>query len=266
MAENSKIEWTGATWNPFIGCEKVSQGCKFCYAETLVENRFKRKFRDVKQTKPPTFYFPVRYSRTFTGNEPFYEWLVFTCSLSDFFIEQGDEFRPELWDIIRDTPNLIYQVLTKRPERIAASLPPDWGAGYPNVWLGVTTEDQKSFDERVPILSRIPARVRFLSVEPMLGPIEVNGFLPVIDMAVIDWVILGGESGQKGKFRPASIDWFDSVIRTCRDLDVPVFFKQLGTHLAKEYGMSDSKGGKFDELPAGLRVRQWPKVYETAQL
>lgn len=256
MAENSKIEWTGATWNPFIGCEKVSQGCKFCYAERVVEGRFKRKFRDVQPTKNPTFYFPLKYAKTFTGNEPFYERLVFTCSLSDFFIEQIDELRPLLWEVIRDTPNLIYQILTKRPERIAASLPPDWGAGYPNVWLGVTTEDQKTFDERVPILSRIPAKVRFLSIEPILGPIDVSG------LGLVDWVILGGESGGKDKYRPASIDWFESIIDTCRDLEVPVFFKQLGTHLAKEYQTSDFKGGNFEELPARLRVRRWPSIYE----
>jgi protein gp37 len=256
MAINSKIQWTGATWNPFVGCEKVSQGCKFCYAERFVEGRFGRKFRDVQPTKNPTFYFPLKYSKTFDGSEPFYERLVFTCSLSDFFIEQIDELRPLLWDIINHTPNLIYQILTKRPERVLQNLPPDWGAGYPNVWLGTSTEDQKTFDERVPILSQIPATIRFLSIEPILGPIvDKESFKSV------DWVIIGGESGTKGKFRPASFTWFDSIVSSCLESEVPVFVKQLGTHLANEIGSKDFHGGHIEEFPERLRVRQWPKKY-----
>lgn len=277
MAENSKIAWTKATWNPFIGCEKVSKGCKYCYAERFVEGRFGRRFRDVQPTKNPTFYFPLKYSKKFDGSEPFYERLVFTCSLSDFFIAQIDELRPLLWDIIRDTPNLIYQVLTKRPERIAEHLPPDWGDGYPNVWLGVTTEDQKSFDIRVPILTSIPAKIRFLSVEPMLGPIDVNKlFVPyspgsgdtatVSAMLKIDWAIIGGESGGPGKCRPASFEWFENIVDSLGLLGVPVFFKQIGTVLAKQIGSRDFHGSLIEEFPERIRVRQFPTIYEKSLL
>lgn len=256
MAEISKIQWTGATWNPFVGCEKVSAGCKFCYAERFIEGRFQQDFRTVKRTKDPTFYLPIKLSKKFTGDEPFNERLVFTCSLSDFFIKQGDGVRWQLWQMIRETPNLIYQILTKRPERILQNLPDDWGAGYQNVWLGTSTEDQKTFDERVQILAQVPARVRFLSIEPILGPIDVEG-----SISKIDWVIIGGESGGKNQFRPASLSWLEQIVSSCRSADVPVFVKQLGTHLAKEIGSKDFHGGQIDEFPESILVRQWPKIY-----
>lgn len=260
MAESSKIQWTGATWNLFVGCEKVSAGCKFCYAERFIEGRFQQDFRTVKRTKDPTFYLPIKLSKRFTGDEPFTDRLVFTCSLSDFFIKQGDGVRWQLWQIIKETPNLIYQILTKRPERILQNLPDDWGAGYPNVWLGTSTEDQKTFDERVPILAQVPARVRFLSIEPILGPVDVEG-----SISKIDWVIIGGESGGKNQFRPASLSWFESIVSSCRSADVPVFVKQVGTHLAKEIGSKDFHGGQIDEFPESIRVRQWPKLYSNEE-
>jgi protein gp37 len=253
MAENSKIEWTGATWNPFIGCEKVSAGCKFCYAERLVEGRFKRKFRDVQPTKNPTFYFPLRYAKTFDGTEPFTERLVFTCSLSDFFIAQADVVRWQLWQIIRQTPNLIYQILTKRPERILDNLPPDWGDGYPNVWLGTSAENQETFDERVPILNQVPAKVRFVSVEPILAPVTIT--------RPVDWVIVGGESGGLNKYRPAKLSWIYNLVEHCIYNGTPVFVKQLGTDLAKTLQLKDWKGGDISEFPEAIRVRQWPRGY-----
>lgn len=253
MAENSKIEWTGATWNPFIGCEKVSAGCKFCYAERLIEGRFKRQFRDVQPTKNPTFYFPLKYAKRFDGTEPFTDRLVFTCSLSDFFIAQADVVRWQLWQIIRQTPNLIYQILTKRPERILGNLPPDWGDGYPNVWLGTSAENQETFDERVPILNKVPAKVRFVSIEPILDAVKIT--------SPIDWAIVGGESGGPKKYRPAKLSWIYNLVIECNEKGIPIFVKQLGTDLAKTLQLKDSKGGDISEFPFAVQVRQWPRGY-----
>src|SRR3990167_4811557 len=123
MGRDSKISWTDSTWNPWIGCHKVSPGCAHCYAETLVENRMGRKFSEIRRASPATFNAPLKWHRpmnTFSPSSPQY---VFTCSISDFFIEEADAWRDEAWEIIRRTPHLTYQILTKRPERIAGDLP-----------------------------------------------------------------------------------------------------------------------------------------------
>lgn len=266
MAKNSNIQWTKHTWNPVWGCEKVSPGCKYCYAERLIEGRYNQVFRNVRVTKPPTFYLPVELHKKTNPDEPFTERLVFTCSMSDFFIAQADAYRPEMWSIIKNTPNLIYQVLTKRPERIKDHLPDDWGDGYPNVWLGVSAENQELFDERVAILSTIPAQVRFVSVEPMLAPVSVLKSGTPGDS--IDWVIVGGESGNrtgKHKFRPCELQWIADLVKECTEIKLPVFVKQVGTSLAHSLKMSDSHGGDYDELPSNIRLRLWPQAYETYQ-
>lgn len=198
MGETSAIEWTDATWNPWRGCRKVSPGCKHCYM-----------FRDQE-----------RY-----GRDPR---MVFTCSWSDWFIEEADTWRDEGWNIIKRTPHLTYQILTKRPERILDHLPTDWGDGYLNVWLGTSVENQEYADRRIPLLLEVPAVVRFLSCEPLLGPIDfrkVPGFNRVgLDLSNW-WVIAGGESGYPGHFRPAELDWFRSLLDQCKTAGVPFFLK-----------------------------------------
>jgi protein gp37 len=145
MGETTGIAWADRTWNPWHGCLKVSPGCKLCYM-----------YREKKQYGQN----PMLVQRSKTKfNEPL-KWnsgRVFTCSWSDFFIEEADAWRPEAWEIIRKTPQLTYQILTKRPERIAAHLPADWGDGYSNVWLGVSVESQKYANERIPLLLKTPA-------------------------------------------------------------------------------------------------------------
>lgn len=142
---------------------------------------------------------------------------VFTCSWSDFFIEEADEWRPEAWQIIRACPNLNFQILTKRPENIDARLPSDWGPGYSNVWLGVSVENP-SFTWRIDALRRIPSRVHFLSLEPLLAP------LPNLDLRDIEWVIVGGESG--AGFRPMPHDWARHIRDQCETEGIAFFFKQ----------------------------------------
>lgn len=212
MAESTAIDWTDATWNPWWGCEKVSPGCAHCYAERLMVSRG-HEFK-VKRTSDATFRFPLKVK------EPK---LIFTCSMSDFFIEEADPWRPEVWDIIRRTPHLTYQILTKRPERIRQSLPPDWGRlGWPNVWLGVSVENNRH-RWRVDVLKSTPAAVRFVSAEPLLSPIDFEAFG---FMGVIDWLIAGGESGPG--FRPMDLDWARSLRDQCERSGVPFFLKQLG--------------------------------------
>jgi protein gp37 len=171
---------------------------------------------------------PARVVRTKTWGDP-PRWqrqaaaagrveLVFTCSWSDWFHVAADGWRAEAWAVVKRCPNLQFQILTKRADRIAANLPPDWGAGYPNVWLGVSVEDRRYGLPRVELLRPVPAAVRFLSVEPLLedvGRVELRG---------IDWVIVGGESGPG--FRPMRHEWARSLRDQCAAAGVAFFFKQ----------------------------------------
>lgn len=250
MGANSKIQWTNDTWNPWTGCEKVSQGCKNCYMYTA-QNRYGQDPTVVRRSKPATFNSPLAKLKG-----P----LVFTCSWSDFFIEQADPWRADAWDIIRRTPHLTYQILTKRPERVLSALCADlggtfdagmeqtsimidqWLNGTPpkNVWIGTTVEDQENAERRIIELRRIPACVRFLSCEPLIGP--VNLFTPAtigveanaadcrrVGMPFVDWVICGGESGPRA--RPMHPQWARSLRDQCVETCVPFFFKQWGEWL-----------------------------------
>jgi protein gp37 len=173
---------------------------------------------------------------------------VFTCSWSDWFIDQADAWREEAWDIVRRCPNLTFQILTKRADRIAGHLPNNWGNGYPNVWLGVSVEDQQRANERIPRLLQVQAEVRFLSCEPLLGPVDLEMYMPRYDYRPtyefqriyhgwdsdkpillergIDWVIVGGESGPNA--RPMHPEWARSIRDQCQAAGVPFLFKQWG--------------------------------------
>lgn len=247
MGEQSSIQWTEATWNPWHGCKKVSPGCKFCYM-----------YRDKeKYGQDPTI---VMRSKT-KFNEPL-KWkdpkVIFTCSWSDWFIKEADEWRPEAWKIIKNTPQHTYQILTKRPERIAKHLPEDWGGGYPNVWLGVSVENGSlPATERIGYLTDIRARIRFISFEPLIAPLRNY----VSDK--IDWIIIGGESGNDNgnyRYRPCELHWIEHIIDGYKNIspETKIFVKQLGTHLSKELGMSDRHGGNIDEFPKHLQIRQFP--------
>ena len=260
MAFNSAIQWTTHTWNPIWGCRKVSHGCKYCYAERWIEGKQGEVFAQVRRTSAQTWGQMARLNKKLTGNEPFRERLVFTCSMSDFFIQEADQYRAELWQIIKATPNLIYQILTKRPERIAANLPPDWGEGYANVWLGTSVEDQTNFNQRMPILAQVPAVVRFLSAEPLIGGINIESA-----QGKIDWVIVGGESGfntGKWRYRPCELHWIEDIVNKGRAMVIPVFVKQVGTHLCKQLQCRDHKGGVIDDWPVEIQVRDFPYKYQ----
>jgi protein gp37 len=319
MAENSNIQWTDATWNPTSGCTKVSPGCTHCYIERTPPMRMAgRKF--VAGTIPLQLHegrlaVPLRWRKPRR---------VFVNSMSDLFHEDvPDDFLDRVFAVMALAPRHTFQVLTKRAERMAAYLnrrwmsnggwhrdevvrlranerlgehptnrPEGWAWPLPNVHLGVSVEDQQRADERIPHLLRTPAAVRFLSCEPLLGPIEFSDVSRRSDavrqlgkraLAGIHWVIVGGESGHGA--RPCDLAWVRSLVRQCAAASVPCFVKQLGTRPILAEGrppagrnprvhpedvpgvgpafvchLRDPKGGSPDEWPEDLRVRQFPEA------
>ena len=248
MSKRTGIAWTDATWNPWMGCTKVSPGCARCYM-FRDQRRFRMNPQHVRRTMPATFDAPR------TWHEP---QRVFTCSWSDFFHPAADAWRADAWAIIRDTPHLTYQILTKRPERIEAQLPADWGVtGYHNVWLGVSVELQRHAD-RIATLDNIRCFTKFVSAEPLLGPLDLPDPLdPVGDderflIDALDWVIAGGESGPRA--RPCQEDWLRTLAAQCAYHATPFFLKQLGGHPnARAHELAVLDGRTWTEIPAALR-------------
>lgn len=244
----SKIQWTGPTWNPWHGCKKVSDGCKFCYMFRDKE-RYGQKPTIVLRSK-------TMFSEPLKWKDP---QLVFTCSWSDWFIEDADVWRKEAWEIIKSTPHHTYQILTKRPERILECLPDDWGDGYDNVWLGVSVECNKQ-KHRIETLANVPAKIRFISAEPLIGPLDLEPLTETLKTK-FHWIILGGESGNKtGKyrFRVCEESWLTNLISVSKKVGVKVFVKQLGTYLANELGYKDRHGGDINEWEEHLKIREFP--------
>lgn len=269
MGDKSKIEWTEATWSPVQGCEAVSPGCAHCYAGGLCATRLRKtpkyqglaklvdgvaKWTGVVRTTPNDLQIPLRWTKPRR---------IFVNSMSDTFHEDvPDEFLDRMFAVMALTPRHTYQVLTKRIERAAEYLGSDAtairilklatlltknvegaslrvthaedsmdGFQLPNVWIGTSVEDQKRADERIPHLLKCPAAVRFLSCEPLLGPVDLlrpafDGSESFSRMGGIDWVIVGGESGPRA--RPMHPDWVRTIRDECGVAGVPFFFKQWG--------------------------------------
>jgi protein gp37 len=215
VSEHTGIEWTDATWNPWYGCHKVSPGCKFCYM-FREQVRYGRDPNTVIRSK-------TKFTEPLKWKEPR---MVFTCSWSDWFIEEADPWRDEAWDIIRRTPHLTYQILTKRIECASGKAP---NPPLPNVWLGVSVESPK-FLYRIDDLKAVPAALRFVSIEPLLDAVPTLGEY----LDGIDWVIAGGESGPAA--RPVSPDWIRSIRDQCESKEVPFFFKQWGEYRPYQSG------------------------------
>ena len=319
MSDKSKIAWTESTWNPVSGCSKVSEGCRNCYAERdwprLAANSRSRytgrDFTDVK-CHEEVLDRPLRWKRPRK---------IFVNSMSDLFHpEVPDEFIDRVFatmgNVLCSMPEChIFQVLTKRPERMSAYLndprtehrvtmamkamglglpgenaSPDWP--LPNVWLGVSVENMRAADERIPILLETPAALRWVSIEPMIGPISFrwrygSGFN--IDpktgiqsrnhldgLRRLDWIVVGGESGPQA--RTVLREWIDSVVAECREADVQIFVKQLGAAYSDPVNgiagaslkipeeaisllkrrLKHHSGADMAEWPESLRVREWP--------
>jgi protein gp37 len=224
MGANSKIEWTTHTFNPWWGCTKVSEACKHCYAESLAKRygqnvwgpKTNRRFLSDNHWRQP-----LSWNRKAT--EMFERPRVFCASMADVFEDREEliPHRERLFDLIEQTQNLDWLLLTKRPQNVARLA--RWGAVWPdNVWLGTTVELQARAEELLPYLERVPAKVRFISAEPLLGPLQIQRWLG----STIDWVITGGESGPNA--RPASPRWFMDLMTQCMEQDVAFHFKQWG--------------------------------------
>lgn len=259
MSKKTNIEWTDETWNVAVGCTKVDADCKYCYMyrDSLKSTRYNPK--EIRKTKS-VFNKPLQIK---TPSK------IFVSSLTDFFHEDIDSFRQEAWDIIRQCPQHTFQILTKRPERIlrAGVLPPDWGDGYPNVWLG-TSVGSMDGRHRIEQLAVVPSKLRFISFEPLHEPVQIFGLLSLIEEN-FHWAIIGGESGNEtGAYRYRACDpgWIQYLVDSCKSLGLAVFVKQLGTYIAKNSGMSDrgDRHGRDIQLwPKSLQVREFPNPKHT---
>jgi protein gp37 len=323
--QDSKIQWTHHTFNPWIGCSKVSPGCANCYAETLDKNRFSKTLSGGTKDAPVSHWgkgAPRQRTSAANWKQPL-RWdnaefpqlvgierpRVFCASLADWLDDEVPiEWLADLLDLIRRTPHLDWLLLTKRPQNwrgrifhaweysvvfdksyltvwLASWLRETQGTPPANVWIGTSTEDQARADERIPLLLNIPAKVRFLSMEPLLGPVEIRalrksdgwtyadrpltgeratrqGLWPDKDMPRIHWVIAGGESGPKA--RSMHLDWAKGIRRQCEAASVPFFMKQLGADPLFmhdcPYPITDKKGATMEDWPESLQVRQFPST------
>ena len=234
MAKDSKIEWTHHTFNPWWGCAKVSPACTHCYAEAWA----KRVGSTVWGKDAPRRFFgdahwndPVRWHR-----EALLQGVrrrVFCASMADVFERRAElhPWRDRLWRLIEATPSLDWLLLTKRPHNVHSMVP--WGASWPeNVWLGCTAENQLWADKRVPALLEAPAHVRFLSCEPLLGPLNLSRYLSADPAQSIHWVIAGGESGAHS--RPMNPEWVRGLRNDCQSAKAAFHFKQWGHWVPEE--------------------------------
>ena len=239
MATQSAIEWTESTWNPVSGCTKISSGCAHCYAERMAKRlqamgqyRYRNGFKVTLHPK--------------AMEEP-YRWkqprMVFVNSMSDLFHDKISlGFIQRVFTVMNENLRHTFQILTKRPERLAELSPIlNWSD---NIWMGVTVENS-DYLYRIDHLRKISTAIRFLSLEPLLGPLES------LDLSGIDWVIVGGESGPNA--RPMKAEWAVSIKSKCEQADIPFFFKQWG-------GFNKKKNGRL------LEGRTWDELPETGEL
>lgn len=254
MSDDTGIEWTDKTYNPWIGCTKVSPGCLHCYAETLsLQKKFVKKWgKDGERHTTKTAPDPERWNLEALDARSRYT--VFCASLSDVFEDRPElvPLREDLWRLVKRTPYLDWMILTKRAENIATMLPADWGAGYDNVCLMVSVENQEWFDKRVPVLRAVPAKFRALSVEPLVGHVR----MPRGSLKGIDLVIVGGESDKNA--RPMNPEWVRHIRDACARDKIDFFFKQWGNWTPdKAHAETDlSNGcsyGFYDKAPIFLK-------------
>lgn len=245
MSDRSTIEWTDATWNPVTGCTEVSPGCDNCYARTFAE-----RWRGVPGHPYEQGFdlrlWPERLDQPSRWTKPR---IIFVNSMSDLFHQAvPDEYIAKVFDAMRRTPRHQFQVLTKRPGRMASVLQRIQPTPLSHVWLGTSVESEE-YTWRIDKLRATPAAVRFVSLEPLLGP------LPNLDLSGVGWVIVGGESGHGA--REMDIDWARDIRDQCATAGVPYFFKQTGAVAAQVLGGS-GKGTDADTIPSDLAVRQYP--------
>ena len=234
MAENSNIGWCHHTQNFWLGCDKIAPECAKCYIDRSLRRMGREPWGQLYETK--TWNKPLQWEKIAAKENKYYR--VFTCSLSDFFHVKADEWRPRAWEIIKNTPHLVYLILTKRPELIYKRLPSDWGSGYENVFLGVSVGCNQTLN-KMDTLRNIPCRLRFLSAEPLLEDISQK-----INLDFFGWVITGGESGAGAEYkwdsgkdwrqefstggrRIMELEWARNLQVACARRYTPFYFKQI---------------------------------------
>lgn len=288
MGEVSAIAWTDSTFNPWIGCTKVSDGCKYCYAEQLMDKRYKKVVwgpeGERKRTHRANWMKPEAWNKKKYYQCDICKWRgdetkivhqdgynvcpdcyagvsetrqrVFCASLADVFEDREEliPMRQDLFALIDRTPNLDWMLLTKRPENIwkqgdaaVSGSFTDWQDKHRNVWLGISAENQETYDERLEqlLFSTGNNTITFVSIEPMLGPVHI-GYAAAF---YLDWMIVGGESGEH--CRPMENSWALKLMTDCARERIAFFMKQLGGH--------PNKRDKLTDFPEHLRVRQFPK-------
>ena len=215
-----------SNWNPWHGCIKCSEGCRNCYVYYLDRMRGKNG-ADVYKTKT-WFKYPLSKNKNKEYKIKSGE-MISVCMTSDFFLAEADEWRSEAWEMMQKRSDVIFLLLTKRPERIMKCLPDDWGTGWENIFLNVTCENQQRADERIPILLDLPFKHKGLHCAPLLGPISVGKYL---ESGMIEQVTCGGENYDGT--RPCDIDWVKSLREECMSRDITFCFMETGTIFIKE--------------------------------
>lgn len=250
MGKTTGIEWADATWSPWMGCAKVSAGCKNCYM-FRDQKRYGHDPNVIRKAKT-TVLDPVKWKAPRT---------IFVCSWGDFFHEDVDsEWRREAWEIMKRCLQHTFLILTKRPENMLGMMPAGWVEGqwkyFRHIWLGVSAENQEMADLRIPKLLEIPAQVHFVSAEPLLGPINFRRWFHVIDIdprgpkSLLDWIITGGESDLANP-RLMNMEWVINIRNQCRDSGVSFFHKQHGgtRKVDGAWGGRMIDGVTYDEVP-----------------
>jgi protein gp37 len=245
MSAPKSIPCVHYSFNPWWGCTRLSAGCDHCYAATLDARvggdhwgpeAARRTFGEKYWARP------LKWSADAAAAGERHR--VLCASMADLFDASAPQGQLErLWALIRRTPSLDWLLLTKRPGRIARSLPPDWGDGYPNVWLGVSVEDAPAARSRLPVLGELPAALRFVCCEPLLGPVDLRPWAQAID-----WVIAGGETGPGA--RPLHPDWAHGLRDQCEEAGIPLFFKAWGAGRAGRR----LDGRAWQQLPPAAKV------------
>jgi protein gp37 len=301
MSDRSRIEWCDASWNPVSGCSHVSPGCDHCYAETLSQRyKWTTKPWGAQHAAENVKLHPERLDQPLRWRKPR---RIFVNSMSDLFHELVPfEFVDRVMTVMQAADHHVFQVLTKRPQRMLDYLSAwqkrePWSAPPKHVWWGVSVEDQRRADERIPLLLQTPAAVRWVSAEPLLGPLDLRPFmwptqwswdakyrtpeeavaagayaerkpqaLVAAGRSFVRWVVVGGESGPGA--RPMDVHWARDIVAQCKAAGVPAFVKQLGVKPVErtngvltwpDYPLRDRKGGDPVEWPEGLHVREYPR-------
>ena len=238
MAQSS-IEWTEQTWNPVTGCTKISPGCKFCYAEKFAARLQAMGAENYRNGFKLTLH-PHMVNKPLEWKKPS---VIFVNSMSDLFHKDvPEEFILAVFETMNKAHWHQFQILTKRPERVLEmNKKLRWA---PNIWMGTSVENEDYMD-RIDLLRKTSAKIKFLSLEPLLGP------LPKMNLKKIDWVIVGGESGLKA--RPMKLEWVLDIQEQCQDADVPFFFKQWGGKNKKLAGRT-LNGRTWDEMPRAMQA------------